>query len=410
MSSLVSLFRRKKGSVVANLIKPSPILKLNEGEVVILTYTQATDKLKVLATYIAEGIKNGDRIFYVYPHEDNEKVRSALSMYGFNVDTCENNGTLYLGSLTQHFMTDGVFNKEKAIRLKIDFWIEAKKRGYKHVRNIEDVGDFSFLEGKWQTYLDYWDDPIWYDPQWTPPTNKYLYIPFIMDITTINVGSMEKENLTALLKTFRRIAPYPVKFFDFLEDANLFSNLMGLDHRRLAGQKILLEFDPASNYETIVESFVKEALANVEPVFIFAHNKSILHESLSRYRAIKFFLTSSLTSSPKLTSENEVLLPLSYPALILDYLNQILETQVDMPFCFAFDIISELLQSQGLDKTHIFLCQILEMLYSKKTSALFLFNSGAHESQVLSNIRRLFNNQLTFGKDGLKITKISQES
>jgi hypothetical protein len=201
-----------------------------------------------------------------------------------------------------------------------------------------------------------------------------------------------------------------VKFIDFLKHVDAFSRLIGLDHQRLINQKILLEFDPASNYETIVESFVKEALANMEQVFVFTFYKSILHESLSKHPGVKFLLTSSSTSTSGSTSKNEVLLPFNNFAIILDHLNQILEKSVDAPICLVFDVFSELLESQGLSKTRIFLCQILDMLFTRKTTAMFLLNSDAHDLQVLSNIRGLFSNQLAFRKDGLKIIKISQKN
>jgi hypothetical protein len=46
------------------------------------------------------------------------------------------------------------------------------------------------------------------------------------------------------------------------------------------------------------------------------------------------------------------------------------------------------------------------MLTSEKTTSLFLLNSSAHEPQVVSQIRGLLNNQLSYDRDGLKVVKV----
>lgn len=43
-------------------------------------------------------------------------------------------------------MSDGEFDKEKAVQFVLDFLSEAERKRYKHVRHIEDVGNFSFLK------------------------------------------------------------------------------------------------------------------------------------------------------------------------------------------------------------------------------------------------------------------------
>jgi len=420
MSLFASLFQRKRKSVLFRLIEAQLVLNVREGEIVILTYTPDanTNKMKVFSTFIRDGIENGDRIFYLYPDGEHEIVRNALIESGIDVDRYIRDGTLFMRSLTEFFMSNGEFGKEKAVQSVLYFWNEAKMKGYKHVRHIEDVGNFSFLKGRWQQYIkDYWYDPRWSDPAQYPEWVKtrdpigVVYTSFLMEITALNVGGMEEEEIAELFKTFGKgTTPTPIRFIDFLKHVDVFSRLIGLDHQRLLNRKILLEFDPASDYETIVESFVKEALANMEQVFIFTHCKSILHESLSKHPGVKFLLTSSSASTSRSASKNEVLLPLNNFALALDHLNQILEKHVGIPICLVFDGFSELLQSRGLDKTRIFICQILDMLFARKTIAMFLLNSGAHEFRVLSNLKGLFTNQLTFGKDGLKIIKISQKS
>jgi len=181
----------------------------------------------------------------------------------------------------------------------------------------------------------------------------------------------------------------------------------------------LLEFDPTSDYERAVEDFAKESMANVEPTFVFTSSTSPLHRHLAEEPSIKFFLTSLSTSTPKSTSENTVLLPAKSPSLILDTLNKVLETHVganicvggacraDANVCFVFDILSELLSTIGREKTFTFLRYALDLLSSEKTTSLFLLNTGAHKTEEVSSLRNLFNNQLTYDKNGLEIVKTS---
>jgi hypothetical protein len=93
--------------------------------------------------------------------------------------------------------------------------------------------------------------------------------------------------------------------------------------------------------------------------------------------------------------------------LILDALNKVLETYADANVCFVFDILSELLTTIGREKTFIFLRHALDMLSSKKITSLFLLNTSAHQTEVVSHLRNLFSNQLVYDKNGLEIMKTS---
>jgi hypothetical protein len=183
--------------------------------------------------------------------------------------------------------------------------------------------------------------------------------------------------------------------------------LIGLDHRGLVGRNILLEFDPASSYEGVIDRLAKESIANVETIFVFTSSTSPIHTYLAKQQSIKFFLTSLSTSIPKSTSGNTMLLPAKNAPLILDAISKVLETHEDDNVCFVFNILSELLTTIGRERTFTFLRHAIDMLSSKKVTSLFLLNTSAHEPQVVSRIRGLFHNLLTYDKDGLEIVKTS---
>jgi hypothetical protein len=75
--------------------------------------------------------------------------------------------------------------------------------------------------------------------------------------------------------------------------------------------------------------------------------------------------------------------------------------------CIVFDILSELLTTIGREKTFTFIRHALDMLSSEKTTSLFLLNSSAHEPEMVSQLRTLFSNQLTYDKNGLEVVKTS---
>jgi len=394
-------------------LKAGPVLNLREGEAIIVTYTSAADKLKIFSALIREGLENGDLVNYTYPDEEREIVRIKLKEHGIDVKKHEKNGSLLLETLTNCFMPNGKLDFKEAVGDGLKWWADVKKRGYKHIVDIQDVGDFSFVNGQWQKYItDYCLDSRWDDPnvsEWVVSKELVGVVmnPFIIDITAINVERMAESQTAELLKAIGKGKRVPVKFIDLLENIDLFSKSIGLDHGRLVGRKILLEFDPVSDYEKVVDRLAKETMANVEPIFVFTSNTSPVHSYLARQPTIKFFLTSISMSVPESISENKVLLPAKSVPLILDALSKVLETYVDTQVCVVFDILSELLTTVGRERTFTFLRHALNLLSSKKVTSLFLLNTGAHDAEVVSQLRNLFSNQLAYSKNGLKIMKTS---
>ena len=408
-----SLRQKWRRSIPSGVLETAPVLNLREGESIIVTYTSAADKMKIFSAFIREGLENGDAVIYFYPDEENETVRAKLKEHGIKVEEYEKEGTLFMISLTENFMANGKFDCEKAVSAGLNRWAEAKRKGYKHMRDIEDLGDFSCVNGQWQKYVtDYWLDPRWDDPdvsEWVESREKVgvVYTSFLKEITAINVECMTETEVTELLKTFGEGPMAPARFIDLIENMGLFSRSIGLSHERLIGRRILLEFDPVSDYEKVVDRLAKESTANVEPIFVFTSNKSPIHMYLAKQPAIKFFLLSNSTSVPRSASEREVLLPVNNMSLILDAVNKILETSEDSNVCFVFDVLSELLTSIGTHKVFIFLRYALDMLSSDKTTSLFLLNTSAHKAEVASLIRGLFYNLLTYKQTGIEVVKIS---
>ena len=415
LSFMDSLLRRGKRSISSDILKTGPVLNMGEGEQIILTYTSVADKMKVFSAFVREGLENGDLVDYNYPDEEDEIVREKLKEYGVEVEKYEREGSLVLGGLSKYFMIDGKLDYDNAVVVGLNMWNAAKEKGYKHYRGLEDLADFFFVNGRWQEFVThYWLNPKWDDPtisKWVKleeaiGTVGAVYEPFIMSVTAFNVEGMTKEQVNEIWKSLEQTAITSRRFFmDLLGNVNSFSRLIGLNHDRLIGRRILLEFDPISNYEKVVDSLAKESMANVEPIFVFTSSTSPIHAHLADKKTVKFFLTSVSTSTPQTSSENKVLLPAKNTPLILDALSKVLETYADANVCFVFDILSELLTTMGQEKTFTFLRHALDLLSSKKITSLFLLNTSAHEAEVVYRVRNFFSNQLVYDKKGLKIIK-----
>jgi len=369
----------------------------------VVTYTPAADKMKAFSTFIHEGIERGDWIFYLYPDEESKIIRAKLREYGVDVEKNEKEGTLYLKSLSEFFMPDGSFDKGISIQFLLNRRERARRKGY-NVREIEDVGDFSFLNGQWQQYaVDYWDNHKW----GVASGVGVLYEPFIMELTAINVGSMSKTQIMEILKTFGGGKFTQTRFIDFFEYGDAFSRRIDMPHPKLLGRKFLLEFDPASDYETVIRDFARQAIASLEPTIVFTSSTSAIYTFLAEQHSIKFFLMLTAISTPESISEKEIVLPAKNTALILDSLSKILETYTEENVFLVFDNISGLIELVGFDKAYKFFLYVVEMLPQTKATAIFLLNKNAHDPQVVSRIRGLFHNLLTYEKDGLKIVKTS---
>ncbi len=187
---------------------------------------------------------------------------------------------------------------------------------------------------------------------------------------------------------------------------NVFSKTLGLNHQQMVGRKILLEFDPESRYEKAIQDFAAEALANVEPIVVFTRRGSAIHSSLSEQKAVKFFCLTLQVSVPKEFSENEMLLPSNDISMMLDVFDKTLKTHPKNVINVVFDSLSDLVLSVGFEKTYRFMRYAIEMLSSPRNTVVFLLNQTAHDPKVTSSLRGLFNNQISFTKDGIKTVKL----
>ena len=185
-----------------------------------------------------------------------------------------------------------------------------------------------------------------------------------------------------------------------------FSQRLELKREKIEGEKILLEFDPSSNYPLIVRDFIIESLAHGEEAHIFTTPGSALHKLFRKHAKVKFYLLSAQTTTiKKLPYNNEILVPLENLSILLGKICEITSTETKK--CVVFDNLSILAFHTEPAKVYKFLTYMTEGTSRKRVTMLVLFNPKAHDEKFVSAIKTLFNIQLSYDSEGLKTIKTS---
>jgi len=391
---IIAYFFQKTTILESFFEKPYPRIQVRRGESVFLTYTSKVDKMKVFSTYILDGLLGGERVIYKYPDDEGEVVREKLREHGIDVERYERDGSLILTTLSQFYISEGLLDEEKGINFLNELKVDSIKKGYTQLRDFVDLGDLSFLGENVDGYIKYLNDERWKD---------YLdeYLTELFAVNTENISDKHLHELTNVYAATRTTSS-----IDLIEHTSTFSQSLGLTHQEIIGRNVLLEIDPASNYEKVIQDFMTEASANIESVIIFSSKGSAIHSALSGQKNVRFLLLTQRISIPEVNSStNDVLLPANNTSLLLDALDKALETQPQGNLNVVFDSLSSLILLVGFDKTYSFTRYAVEMLVSRNATTLFLFNPSAHDPKVASSLRNLFDTQVLYGKGGLQIVK-----
>jgi hypothetical protein len=165
---------------------------------------------------------------------------------------------------------------------------------------------------------------------------------------------------------------------------------------------MLLEVDPASDYNVVLSGFVSEANNNGEMLYMVTNKNSALHSVFSSAAHVNFLLLTSKTHYPQQINEKETILPASDLSVLLDTCVKI-QAHSGKTVNLLVDNLSDIILRCDFDKTYKFTRLLLEALSSSKTTALFVFVPTAHDQEISSSIRSLFHNQLAYTKDGPRI-------
>jgi CheY-like chemotaxis protein len=163
-----------------------------------------------------------------------------------------------------------------------------------------------------------------------------------------------------------------------------FSHVLDLDHTRLRGRKMLLEFDPVTPYEREVRDFVVECQAHEEVVVVLGNKASVIYQALQGEEGLEFV-----------------------PLIPQPILTPVLETHAGKPLALVCDNLTDLIFSLGFQAAYKYIKHTLERLTDHVVTTLFLLNPNAHPSNETYSIRSLFSDQVTYGKEGLIKLKLT---
>ena len=162
-----------------------------------------------------------------------------------------------------------------------------------------------------------------------------------------------------------------------------FSKQLGIEHKNIQGKKILLEFDPSSQYCKLIRDFSLECASQKEFVIVLTHNGSIIQETLKNDEDIKII---------NLPNEYTMLTP-------------IIEENLKEPLSLIYDSLTDLSLLTDHKTVYKFTLNALNLLSKPSMTALFMLNYSAHDPKELYSIKGLFNNQIFFNEEGTKIIK-----
>lgn len=192
----------------------------------------------------------------------------------------------------------------------------------------------------------------------------------------------------------RRIPPSYVSMLKLAEgftvrDLSRFSSRIGLDHEKLVGRGILLEFEPGSAYLEYVKDYVIETLAHEDTVIIITRKGSPLQDRLQELRGIKFIHPSLMILHTTLISELEVHVSLQDVIQVLESLGRSVKSSPSSVFV-VFDSITDFMTQHGFEKTYRLIRSMLE-LNPSKISLMVTLNVKAWEEKVRSALEEILN-------------------
>ena len=167
-----------------------------------------------------------------------------------------------------------------------------------------------------------------------------------------------------------------------------FSRQLGIEHNTLGGKKILLEFEPRTDYERFVRNFALECGFLGESVIVITQKGSSIRRSLDGDQGIKFI---DLDLAPEL-------LP-------------VLKQNSDGPIGMVIDSLTDLALSDhstnnGNNGMYNFVQSAIQILDDHRITVLFLLNPSAHDPKDVASVRAFFSNQLVYDRAGVTVARL----
>jgi hypothetical protein len=365
---------------------PNPAVM--RGDQIVLIYGNNQAKITPIARFVNEGVNQQNRVLFFHSN-DEATARDELSRNGVDVKHNLTKGDLRLPSIDSLYQGENLLDEEAAIGQCQELARETRALGKNGLRIVIDYNDST--KRPYQKFVNHIADPRWATPD--------HYVQVMM--TFANRAFEDEKAALDLLKS-------KVPVIDLTESTDVFSRTVGLSHDEIAGQKILLEYDPLSGYEKILRTLATEAASNFERVILFTRKDSPIHSAMENELGLKMFVLTSRVSYPKVESENVVLIPAFDSSLILDSMNKTIEAYAATPFTIIFDNISHQIFTLGAERAHSFVRQGLELMVSNRITGVFLLNYPAHDPKTVSMFENLFDLELV-SRPGARIPEVRKK-
>jgi len=176
------------------------------------------------------------------------------------------------------------------------------------------------------------------------------------------------------------------------KDLDAFSRHLGIAHKELFGNPVLVEFNPSERYERKIETYIHEVLANNEELAVFSRRGSRIITLLPTERVHVFYL-SPILSRRNMISDYEVELPL----YDLTHLLGEIRLAAKRRYSILVDNLTDLVFSIGFEKAYMFTRNAVEFVASFGVPALFLIAEG-HKHEVKVAFENLFPMILKIGE------------
>ena len=199
-----------------------------------------------------------------------------------------------------------------------------------------------------------------------------------------------------------------VELVNLSEASDPFSTLVNLDHPRIEGSKILLEYSSNSNFEDLVKKFFDEGIANAEMCTLFTSKSSKLYRALKGKRMVRIIAASSLVSAPDELPDGEIQIPDKELGLVTSLVTDLFENNKSVALSFVFDSITELIRGERWEQVYSGIKQMIELLNPSTVTAIFLVSKETTEERFLGALRGLFSVQMRLDdteNQGLRVVK-----
>jgi len=165
-----------------------------------------------------------------------------------------------------------------------------------------------------------------------------------------------------------------------------FSRQLGINHSMLRGRKILMEFDPSTDYEKSISDFAVESTFHQETTVVITGNSTPIRKAIEKH--------------PHVAVNDD--LGMKFSTILIEY--------PERPLNIIFDSITSLVLKEAAEGAGVnmfrFAENSLQVLAQPSTTALFLLNPSAHDSHEVSSLRGIFADQLAYGEQGLTVVKL----